>query len=343
VKKKIKNQTKTIFTVLILIILGLLVLALNNFLASIFSGLVLAYVFYPMFNRISKKIKSDIVSASITLTFASIIVVVPFLLLFYILISQGLGLYASLQNINILELVKNQISDPEVLAYITNFVNGPSFQKTLAEITQASFSIMTKGIHSTIGYVANLILGIFVGLVVMFFALLDRGKMLKFLESFIPFSKKNRERLKKESEKVVKTVLYSQIPISIIQGAVGGVGFLIFGLGGAVLWGIVMAIFSFIPFIGASFFWIPASIYLYFAKGPMFGIGMFLYGLFIVSYVDNILRMKIMSSFGKIHPLTTLFGILIGVMQFGIIGLVIGPLFLALLLRVLHIMKEEKF
>ncbi|HDQ59603.1 MAG TPA: AI-2E family transporter [Candidatus Woesearchaeota archaeon] len=340
---KVKKQTKTIFNVVILIVIAVVVLAMSKFLAAIFSGLILAYVFYPVFDKISKKIKSDKIAASITLVLTSIAVILPVILLISIITVQGLNFYSIIQKTDILETLKNYISNPEVVSYIQEFIGNSNTQNTILSLVQSSVSVLTKGIHTTIWYMSNLILGIFIGLAVMFFALIDRGKFIKFLESFLPFSKKNLKKLENESKNVIKAVLYGEIPIALIQGSIGGIGFAIFGLGGAALWAIVMAILSFFPFVGTSLVWVPASIYLYFAKGPMFGIGMFLYGLFIVSYVDNILRMKIMSSFGKIHPLTTLFGILIGVMQFGIIGLVIGPLFLALLLRVLHIMKEEKF
>jgi predicted PurR-regulated permease PerM len=129
--------------------------------------------------------------------------------------------------------------------------------------------------------------------------------------------------------------------VALIQGVVGGIGFLIFGLEGYVLWGFVMALLSLFPVIGAFLVWVPASIILLISNKIWQGIGLFLYGAIIISYIDNISRMKVFASIGKIHPLITLFGILIGLPYFGIIGIIMGPLLVALFLALLKIFKKE--
>ena len=341
--KKTKIQKKTVFNVTILLIAVLLLLAFRNLLPAIFSGLVLAYVFYPIFDKLTKKTKHELFSASLTVALASIIVVVPLIVLTSILVTQGMNVYSYFQNVDLLAMLKTYISNPVIVDYLDNFVANGSLQKVLSTLIESSISTLTKGLHSTIGYVSNFVLSIFIGIAVMFFALLDRGKFVTFLESFLPFSKKNRKKLVKQTRKIIRTVIYGEIPVAMIQGAIGGIGFAIFGLSGAVLWAIVMAILSFIPFVAAPLVWVPASIYLYFAKGPLIGLGMFLYGVVIISSTDNILRMKIFDSLGRIHPLITLFGVILGVSYLGIVGLIIGPLFLSLFVSVLHIMKEEKF
>ena len=92
-----------------------------------------------------------------------------------------------------------------------------------------------------------------------------------------------------------------------------------------------MIILAMLPFIGAAFIWFPASLFKLASGETTNGIGLLLYGLFIVSTIDNIIRPKIIGSRSKVHPSLILIGALGGIKLFGLIGIVVGPLILAIL------------
>ena len=127
--------------------------------------------------------------------------------------------------------------------------------------------------------------------------------------------------------------------MALAQGALGTIGFYIFGVKSAIFWGVIMAIFALIPFIGPAIIWVPASLFLiingiiansYWEIGM--GIGLFVYGVAIISTIDNILRIKLIGGKSEVHPLTGLIGIIGGIELFGLIGIFVGPILLSLLI-----------
>jgi predicted PurR-regulated permease PerM len=148
---------------------------------------------------------------------------------------------------------------------------------------------------------------------------------------------------------ITSATIYGQIMLSLVQGALGGLGFLIFGVSSPILWGLVMAIFAFLPVIGTAFIWVPAGLILL-VNGLLShsnsllwrGIGLLLYGALIVSTVDNLLRPRIVGRKAHMHPVLVLLGVLGGLQAFGFLGFVIGPLILALLMTFVRIYEREK-
>ncbi|MBD3249332.1 AI-2E family transporter [Candidatus Woesearchaeota archaeon] len=333
------SEKRNFFVWFILFISLLLIIGLWDFIPFILTGLILAYVFFPLFNWTSRKIKNDLVSAGITVAVSLLIVVVPIMIISSILVVQSGEAVNYIENTKIIPKITEFISAPE---NFQPYLGGEDLQNSLKGIAEKAVSLVTGYIPSFINFLSNFVLGVFISFVVLFFALIDRGNFLKFVESFIPVSEKAKKRIQDEGETVIKTVVYGMFLVALIQGAAGGIGFFIFGVKGAALWGLIMAFAAIIPVLGAFLVWLPVSIYL-FASGDTYGgIGLFLYGAIVVSYIDNIARMKIFNSLGKIHPLVTLFGLLIGLPFFGAIGVIIGPLIIALFMTVLKIVHEEK-
>jgi len=140
----------------------------------------------------------------------------------------------------------------------------------------------------------------------------------------------------------------SMVHFLLRQGVIGAIGFIIFGVGSPIFWGMMMAIFALIPFLGTAIIWVPASLILLIKgflsnNGWMIGkgIGLFLYGLLIVSTLDNIIKPKLIGHKGKIHPAVVLLGILGGLNLFGFIGIFIGPIILAVFIALSKVYSDE--
>jgi predicted PurR-regulated permease PerM len=117
------------------------------------------------------------------------------------------------------------------------------------------------------------------------------------------------------------------------------------GVPNPVLWGTLTAIISIIPLLGAVMVWAPIVVYLI-VIGMVTGeywraVTLFLWGTFVISAIDNILKPKIVGEHARIHPLIILFGILGGIQLFGIPGILIGPLILTIFDVVIEIYKES--
>ena len=144
-------------------------------------------------------------------------------------------------------------------------------------------------------------------------------------------SRKHKKLLFQNTERVTKGVIYGQILTAIIQGGIAGIGFIIFGVSNPIFWGFIMMILAFIPVVGAWLIWWPA-VAISIAQGNyVTGIGLAVYGLIIVSNVDNLVRPKLVGDRAKLHPALVLIGVLGGLKLFGFIGMLIGPVFFSIL------------
>jgi predicted PurR-regulated permease PerM len=120
-----------------------------------------------------------------------------------------------------------------------------------------------------------------------------------------------------------------------------GIGYLIFGVPSALLLTLFTIFVSIIPFVGAWLGWVPVDIYLFSAGRVDAAIGLLIYGLIVVSLIDNVLRTIIISRRTKLNSAIVLIGMIGGLLAFGVLGLIIGPLVLAYVLLVIEIYKKR--
>src|SRR4029077_13579307 len=112
--------------------------------------------------------------------------------------------------------------------------------------------------------------------------------------------------------RTVKGVLQSMIIVPLAQGAVGGVGFWLLGVPSPTLWSAMVVFASLIPLVGSPLAWVPAAAYLFLAVSPTKGILMALYGTFVISMVDNVVKPMILKGAAQIHTMLGFLSILGG-------------------------------
>ena len=170
----------------------------------------------------------------------------------------------------------------------------------------------------------------------------DAIKMhLDIQNSMVKTLKESKVEMKSFND-VIYATIYGVIITAIIQGIIGTIGLLIFGVQNPILWGMVMIILAMLPFVGAGLVWFPAAI-IKIAGGDLFnGFGLLFYGLFIVSTIDNMIRPKLIGARANIHPVVILLGVLGGLAVFGLMGLIIGPLCLSILMVFIDFYVSEK-
>jgi len=192
-----------------------------------------------------------------------------------------------------------------------------------------------------LGSISEVLLGFFIMLFVMFYSLQAGRGSFERVRAVIPLAPNLKDKLIDEIKSVTWAVVYGQVVTALIQGSLGGIGFLIFGVPNAVLWGVVMIVLSFLPLIGTPIIWAPAGIFLILSGATARGIGLLLWGGLLVMNVDNFLKPRLISGQSNIHPVVVLLGVLGGLKLFGFIGLVAGPLILALLIALINFYEEE--
>ena len=176
---------------------------------------------------------------------------------------------------------------------------------------------------------------------ILYFMLMNGRRMDNSLYEHVPLKDTNVVRLGKEIRMMVISNAIGIPLIAFAQGLVGLVGYLIIGVNEPFFWFGVTCIAGMLPVIGAALAYIPLTI-IFFANGQNGqGIAMAIFGFGIIGTVDNVLRFTLLKKMGNVHPLTTVFGVIIGLKVFGFIGLIFGPLLISLFMLLLNIYSNE--
>ena len=152
-----------------------------------------------------------------------------------------------------------------------------------------------------------------------------------------PLNDKEDEGVFDRLELAVNSVIKGNLVIALVQGVLTTIGFMLFGVPNAILWGTVAAVAALIPGIGTGLVFIPAVAFLFFTGANVPAFGLFIWGALGVGLIDNFLGPKLVGSGMKLHPLLVLLSVLGGLMYFSPAGVFLGPLSLSLLFALLSI------
>ena len=175
----------------------------------------------------------------------------------------------------------------------------------------------------------------------LFFLLKDGPEFLVTMRDYLPFPDSERKKLAKQVKDIVVSTIYGGVAVAFIQALIGMIGFAVVGIHAPVLWGLVMAIASFIPLVGCAIVWVPATLYLLFKGSVVNGMVLAAIGIFGISLVDNFLRPIIIKGRVRMPLLLIFFSVFGGIQFFGVIGIVLGPLVVALFVSALGILKAS--
>lgn len=177
--------------------------------------------------------------------------------------------------------------------------------------------------------------------VFLFFMMINGRKMEDFVDRNLPFRKDNKSRFMNEITRMVRSNAITIPTVAFLQGTVALIGYLVFGIHEAVLLGVLTAIASMIPVVGAMLVYLPIMIYTL-ATGELWnGIGLGLWCFILVGSVDNVARFLLQKRLANVHPLITILGVILGTKLFGLIGLVFGPLTITLFVVLVKIYFSE--
>ncbi|TBW27478.1 AI-2E family transporter [Gramella sp. KN1008] len=215
------------------------------------------------------------------------------------------------------------------------------FEISSAIDTSSITNWVSANLQNLAGGTFNAFIAIGIMYFMLYYMLTNRQSMRESMITYIPLGKDNLRIIGEESNELVKSNALGIPLVAIVQGVIALIGFLIFGVPDPFFWFVITAIGSMIPFIGTAIGIIPASILLFAQGSDWEGVALLIYGFVVVGSTDNIIRLYVLERLASVHPLITLFGVIIGVPLFGFIGLIFGPLLISLFLLILKIYKKE--
>lgn len=302
-------------------------------LAAIFSGLA-----QPLYGRLLRLCRGRRAAASaITVTLVLLVIVVPMTGLLGIVATQAIQVSQTVR-----PAIQNLVNEPtaldEMLGRLPLYERLEPYQdQVIAKAGDLATGIGTFIVNTlaatTKGTVAFIFL-LFVMLYSMFFFLIDGKTALNKILYYMPLSPEDENRLVEKFLSVSRATIKGSLVIGIVQGTLAGFGFWVVGIDGPVFWGMIMAVLSIIPGVGIALVWIPAVIYLVVTGRMAAAIALFIWSAGVAGTVDNFLRPRLIGKDTKMPDLLILLGTLGGLLLFGAVGIVIGPIIAALFLTV---------
>lgn len=207
----------------------------------------------------------------------------------------------------------------------------------IQQVIQKAALIVPTFLNATLSLVLNFLTALFI----FYFMLIGGSKMESYVANFLPMNTKNAGTLWLETRNMVVSNAIG-IPVLILcQSIIAIFGYILFGVQQPVIWGVLTGIASILPVVGTMIIWVPICIVVL-ASGKLgMGIGLILYCAIVVSNIDNVLRFTIMKKIGDVHPLITVFGVVVGLQLFGLMGLIFGPLLIAYFFILIKIYRVE--
>lgn len=325
-EKKLKKILSLIF---IIILAAFFIYYLYPYINGIFGAFILFVIFNPLNIKLRNKfhIKPSIASI-ITIIIAIVVILIPTIFI----INIGIG-QISTMNLD-KQTMFSQLQKIDT-KYNTNLV-GTFETKLPSTITDWFGSLLLNNIQNIINFIIGFIILVFL----LYFLFLNHKKIIDKFKYILPFSERNTQKLFGEFKKITFATIITAGIIALIQGIVVAIGFWIFGIKGAIFWGLITFIVSFLPYIGVAPVLIILAIYYLLQSNLVFFF--VLIGLTIItSIICWVLLPYLQQKYGQIHPLTSIIGIFIGIPAFGIIGIVMGPLLISFLFLFIELYYDE--
>jgi predicted PurR-regulated permease PerM len=327
------------------LILGFLgYLVLRPFLTPLVWAAVLSIVFYPLYAFLIRYLRWKSVSAAVTLAIILLIIIGPVSYLSVLLVSEiqhlaaiiDKGEPASLQKVLENPNVVWVMDRVKVIFGIEGKDIGAIVSDNLSAMVKQLVGQITKGVRNVVSVFLNFVFMAFS----TFFLLRDGPGFIKRLRDYLPFSEEQKDRLEFQVKGMVVSVIFGGVVVAVVQGLMGGTAFHFLGIKTPVIWGTAIAIMSFVPVLGTFSIWGPATVYLFLKGAIAKSFILLIVGTFGISMVDNILKPVIIGERTKMPTLVIFFSVLGGIKVFGPIGIIMGPLVVALFISVFEIFRN---
>ncbi len=210
-------------------------------------------------------------------------------------------------------------------------------KENISKVSNFAGSFSTKALSTTFNTFTVVVSMYFI----LYFMFVKARLFERIVARAMPFKKTNTQML---GDKFVKLVMANAIGIPVVaigQGIVAMIGYYIFGAPSVMLLFALTALASMLPVVGAAIVYLPVGIFMIAEGQTGQGIGVLVYGLVVVGLTDNLLRFTLLKRLEDIHPLITVFGIIMGMNIFGFMGLIFGPILMSITVLLIQVYRDE--
>ena len=322
---------------------------LRPFAGSLLWAGLLAFLLFPLNQRLRRRLRGRKTAAALVLTFAVVLMVVlPTILLGGVFATQAIALAGQLQA----AAAQHQLPAPGDL---TGFIDGivrrigrwlpipveqvrASLLATGEELARWALSLGGWLFASLLGLVVATVIALFV----LFFFLRDGELMVTRAMALVPLDDRRKAHLLSHLADVTRAVVVGAMVTALVQGTLAGIGFALAGVPWSIVFGVLSVGAAVVPLVGTALIWVPVAIWLGFSGHWGAALFVLIWGAAVVSSADHVVRPLFISSRAKISTLPVFIGLLGGIAAFGAIGIFLGPVVIALVLALIEFAEESR-
>jgi predicted PurR-regulated permease PerM len=330
-----KKLELVIFSALFIVLSVLTYFVFKPFLSIIVLAGVLSILFHPLNEKLVRFFhgRKSLV--------ACLLVVVAFFFLIIPIIFFGLQIFAQAQSFFSMTQVDQgqyvQDLQQNVNMFVQHFV--PSFSFDIPSSINSMLAFVSANIGNLLSQTAYIIFQIFFLLLIFFFFLRDGTKMLDSFFALSPFEKEQNKEVVRSTSSIITSVVRGTLFVGLIRLILITIAFYFLGIPNALLWGSIGGIIAMVPGLGTFFVIVPACLYLLLYGNIFLVIGMALFGVLLFFFIDNLLSTHFFGKGLHVQSPLILFSIIGGVIFFGPLGFIFGPIILSLFISLIHIYK----
>ncbi|HET7871700.1 MAG TPA: AI-2E family transporter [Terriglobales bacterium] len=341
------NSARVFLLVLTAVALCFSYLIFRPYLAPIAFAIIIAIVFHPLHRRIRQRLSGPNYSAFLSTAAALLVTIVPLVLLGLAVSNELSGLYNSLSA---------KTGEGGLLSYFLHgldranaWISGhfPMLPRLdlrdvlLRRVAGAGSGLVGLG-AGLVGNVFTFVVDAVIAFFVLFFLFRDGKAGLAYLSDLLPLSGQRTQDLWDRISSTLVANIYGGLAVGSVQGVLTAIAFWALGLGSPILWGLVTAVFSFVPMVGSAAVWVPAGAALLFTGHVVKGIVLLGWGAGVISLSDNFVRPWVISGRTSLPAVYVLLSLLGGVQAFGVLGLFVGPVILSVTAALLQMLREDR-
>lgn len=336
---------------LLLVLGGVFLYMTRMFFLPVVMAAVFAGLFHPLHHWLAKKMPSK---RNLPALLATLVLILGLLIPLYVV-----GTMVAIEAINLYDhaedLIRPMVEAPReggMFEPVTDWImNGPlsglfdridlDLEQQLANLARTTGKVVIDVANQTGRTTFQIVINLFIMLFTMFFFFRDGSALMKRLFYYSPLPQQYEDQLVERFLEVSRATVKGTLVIGLIQGALGLIPLLVFGVPSAILLGVIMVILSVIPMVGGYIVLYPAAAYLIISGDIWQGIVLIVWTVVVVTNVDNLIRPRLVGQDAKMHDLLILFSTIGGIAMFGVLGFIVGPILAAFLVTMLEIYGSE--
>jgi len=315
-------------------------LMLRPFVGVLLWAIVLVVVFYPAHRKLVAWTGSTTSAAALSTLLVIVTILIPVVLVSYAVARELRGAVEHFQGG--LGRVLDMPAIQPAVRWLDHYVDVDAWRsgEYVADHLQAWSTAIAGPTLMFVGGVLNALVQMLLVVFTMFYFFRDGAALRTAIYDIVPLEYEQSHDIVLRTQEVIGATIYGVLAISVIQGTLGFLIFLVLGLPSPLLWGVVMFLLSMIPMAGAFIVWVPAALYLLLTGSFIKALVLVAWGVLVIGSIDNFLSPRLVGRRARLHELLIFFSVLGGLQVFGVLGLVLGPVLAAITLALIEVVRQ---